>query len=143
MRCQFSHHIKTRSKILKERASKLGDKSKRENYWWWSFPPAPPQKRNFRWVKIEPPNRFRNLRAENFLQPHLMSPMTGSTPCRAEWRLACSLRKKPQHSCPATTLPQYLSAKNGMGEHQKVFPNPNKGTELSETAPVDRTGNLP
>lgn len=37
---------------------------------------------------------------------------------------------------------QAPSAQNGTEWHQKVFPNPSKGTELSKRAPVDQKRQL-
>lgn len=110
----FSSHIEIKDlSQLKEMASKLRDKNKRENYVMVpeikALLPGPSQKRNFGWVVVEPPNRLRNLRIENFSQIYLISHTAGSAPCRAEQRLTCSGRKTAQYSCQPTPPPVSFS----------------------------------
>lgn len=96
----FSSHIEIKDlSELKEMASKLRDKSKRENYVMVpkikALLPGPSQKRNCGWMVIEPPSRLRALRVENFSQTYLTPHTAGRAPCRAERRLTGSGRNSP------------------------------------------------
>ena len=127
MRWQFPHHIKRRSKIFLSWRKELQNweiKAREKIIGCGSLNRVPsswPTSEKMSWVKIQPPNRFRNLTAENFLQPHIMSHMVGSVPSRAEWRLACSNRKKTQHSCPTTPYPS-IHQHRMVGESVKKLP---------------------
>lgn len=127
---------------LKERALKLGDKSKRENYWWWSLklealPPGPSQKINFGWVVIKPSidsgiqehRIFHSLAWCPAWQRVFPAEPNRSWHVQEERKLNIAVL---QHSPTTTKSP---SAQNGTGGHRKVFPNAKKGTELVWESP--------
>lgn len=111
-----------------------------------ALPSDPSQKRNFSWVLMKPPNLASGIRAENFLKLQEMSHAAGMSSAEQNggWHAHA---EKNQYSCPPPAVPLYHthqapSAQNGAGEHQKVFPNPRKGTELFERALMDQERQL-
>ena len=135
----------TASKLVKKKKKKLERKLLVMVPEIEALPPDPAQKRNFRWVLMKPPNLWSRMRAENFLKLHKMSHPAGSVPSRTEGRLLCSRRKKPvqlsstRHPPPC---PPGSFSREWCREHQKVFPNLRKGTELFERALMDQERQL-